>query len=546
MGGGMPPNSQPPEGLGGMGPRPPMGVGGQGFPPGMGDRPPVPTGPQGPKQPEMMWPPDSNEMDEDIDDDEEMGMQGPPPPNAGPMNMGPRSFGRGEMIRPPMGGPDSGGPRGQMMQRPPGGFPPGGMPGPIGNQPWGPNRMGGPGHGLGPMGMGPRGRGGPNRFGGPQNMGGMGGPPRGPQFMPGGRGGGFQQRFNQPNTPNKGPVSLFDLPDVKPTFDRHRQARNFEEEEKFYDESDNYNDGDNYNERNNDEFRGGYNDEQDNYYGEGQDGEENMQEAEEDMGNSEKKDVYPFNTWTSVKSGQRNGNRDKSRDTQDKDNTADNAPESQASRSQDSKPGSESQTGAGRDRDRSRKSRWGTWDNEKQAAETLEEEMRNAGKDVQTQELATDGGNVESLPSEEPVVAGDGNVTESVSAGVENQNAETSAADVSVVANIQEPAPPQPIEDIVDSTNAVSTLEADSVPASQPCDAASDNYSENQPVVQDIQEPKCESAPENDDANSVQQLAQSNGPSDNHVESSEPAISENEPAVSKLENVDLEEGECSS
>ncbi|KAL4233497.1 SR-related and CTD-associated factor 8 [Mactra antiquata] len=192
--------------------RPMMGMPPTSKPGDVTERPPAPAG-QGPKQPEMMWPPDSNEKDEDLDEDEDLNED------------------RSEIIRdnahlpgqlgqsisnqpPPPGQPDQSPVR---MLAPPGGFPPGGHPGPV-NQPW-TMRLGGPRLMRPPMG-------GPDIFGSPmaQRMGG----PRGAPMM--NSPGGFP-RFGPRGPGVRGPVSLLDL-DLKPkdtfageTFNKSDQSK---------------------------------------------------------------------------------------------------------------------------------------------------------------------------------------------------------------------------------------------------------------------------------------------------------------------------------
>lgn len=252
-----------------------------------------------PKQPEMMWPPDSNEKDDDMDEDE------PPNEEISDMqnNLPLGHFGRGQ--RPPLGSDQ--GPMRMMGPAPPGGFPPGGPPGPL-NQPWSMNqRMGGP-RGMMPP-MGPR-MGNQDRFGSPMNQR-MGGPgPRGPPFS----GGPGFNRFGGPRGPNRGPVSLLDLEfPEKETFKGDRYDNNIEEENETGEEQ-------------------------------GEEGETVEEEKpQEEPEQEDLSNVYPFNTWKTVENREKSG-RGQDRDRDDNNDRGDRHDSRERNRSRD----------YGRSRDRSR------------------------------------------------------------------------------------------------------------------------------------------------------------------------------------------------
>ncbi|WAR07345.1 SCAF4-like protein [Mya arenaria] len=541
MMGGPGAGGQPSEVPGGVGPRPPMG-------PGMNERPPLPPGPQGPKQPEMMWPPDSNEMDEDIDDDVEMGNQGPPN-----MNNMQSPFGRG-MNRPPMGGPDMGGPRGM---RPPGGFQ-GGMPSPV-NQPWGMNnRMGGP------RGMGHRG--GPhNRFGGPQNMGGPRGGP--PPFMPGGGRGGFQPRFNQSGNRNQGPVSLFDLPDIQPKFDR-RRPNSFEEEEASYGENENYNDNDNYKGK----YDEGYNDE---YSEEKQDmSQEPPEEKTEEPEEQARSNVYPFNNWSVVKHGKseskqletdsgsdnqgrdrsrrdrsqerdrdRDFGRDRGRDRPDsRDRDRDRRRSRDSSRDGDRRHRDDSRGGRRDDRERSRKSRWGDALEITEPADTA----NNIDKEMSVNEAATDNktGNTvtESTNVETTINESESNINDTQNESVSNTTNDKQNTQKEGTVDAE-----APLNDIV---NEPVTNDTGEPVAKTDTEAEPPNIEHQRNVEPEPSQQSEEAFQSNGTSQSIETEAQSTETQE--AVNSEPSVGSEtigkntESVVQKEPKLDLEEGELSS
>ncbi|KAH3728209.1 hypothetical protein DPMN_054160 [Dreissena polymorpha] len=390
---GSPAGMRPPQPGEAPGPRPPFGL--------SGDRPLVPTIPpgQGSKQPEMMWPPDSNEMDEDLDDEDE-GDNGPPP---GQFNRGMNFMGR-----PPIGG--RGGPDGMRGR----GGPP--TPGTFSGEQWGMNRMGGGPMGRGMSPMGPMGRGGPpNRFGG-HDMPGV--PPRGMSPLGAGGRGGFGSRFGG------GPMSLLDMPDIQPN--RPMERPNFldENDDEYYEEEQ---------ETGNEQI-----------LSEETGNDESINEPVDEVVNDEQEgnvpNCYPFNSWQTVRvikkpetdeDIERNGNkwdrkddrdrrdgdrkddrdrRDGDRDKRDGDrerrdgdrrNDRDRRDgdrkderdrrdgdrdrrdgDRRNDRSRDNTKDSKDNRETGRDREKSRKSRWGNWDEEQEAAKMLEKEAaENAGNE---------------------------------------------------------------------------------------------------------------------------------------------------------------------
>lgn len=509
----------PPPGFGG--PVPPLigGPGGirpgqpaEGAPsgiPGLGDRA---SRPQGPKQPEMMWPPDSNEMDEDNEDEDEEPAGGIQETNAPAGPAGQFGMARG---RPPLG-PDS--PL-RLMGPPPGGFPPG-VPGP---QPWSMNRMGGPRH---MRGMGPRGMGGPaDRFGSPRG-------PRmgGPQFMQGPR-----QGFQRP--PGSGPVSLLDLPDIRPNDSFTGERFNGQDTE------------DNFEERKEADA----------------DTENNQENTERDEENP--LNAYPHNTWSVTKSSnrqnrnnrddERNDDREKdrySRDNRDNDRDRWRDREDRGrdrddrgwgyGRDRDSRGSRDRDRGRdrdgdrdwdrrdrGRDRERTRKSRWGDADdvqkveNVEQDTSTEIQQSQNSGKT----EINDDSGNIEELVQDNLINSGEnilkdnGNDTEKV------------------------------VEDASSAPLPNTSLGNDNLEKSKSEPAEADSISESIPVEENKGD--IGNASENVDP------IQSNGPVENETTNgnNEPPSVENtkvieenpiaekvDTNVPKSENMDLEEGEISS